>query len=209
MECVLCCTARDSEWMKQARGNIWEAWAPCDEFGPCKLYAWKGHLGALNPYGPTCRPLSHSRQVSNWRWCHASTPAGPSIWRSSSNKVQRMHRYDRNCLCVWKIARNLKLANRLKLLWPVSNCKHLGLRSCCTVFGPSPAVRSFYLNIFHLHGQGGSGRLWIRNGYNVVVYDRSMKMDGPCALDRCNDGWNWKCRVFFLDFFECIIFWYL
>ena len=125
---------------------------------------------------------------------------GQIVGESSSNKVQRMHRYDRNCLCVWKIARNLKLANRLKLLWPVSNCKHLGLRSCCTVFGPSPAVRSFYLNIFHLHGQGGSGRLWIRNGYNVVVYDRSMKMDGPCALDRCmTDGT--ENVEFFLDFF--------
>ena len=42
---------------------------------------------------------------------------------------------------------------------------------------------------FHHHGQGGSGRLWIRNGYHVVVYDRSMKMDGPCALYRCmTDG---------------------
>ena len=110
----------------------------------------------------------------------------------AANKVQRMHRYDRNCLSVWKIARNLKLATRLKLLRPVSNCKHLGLKSCCTVFGPSPAVRSFYLNIFHLHGQGGSGRLWNRNGYHVVVYDRSMKMDGTCAIMRCGTDGNWK-----------------
>ena len=108
----------------------------------------------------------------------------------SSNKVQRMHRYDRNCLSVWKIARNLKLATRLKLLQPVSNCKHLGLKSCCTVFGPSPAVRSFYLNIFHLHGQGGSGRLWNRNGYHVVVYNRSMKMDGTFAIMRCGTDGN-------------------
>ena len=127
----------------------------------------------------------------------------------AANIVQRMHRYDRSCLCVWKIARNLKLANRLKLLWPVSNCKHLGLRSCCTVFGPSPAVRSFYLNIFHLHGQGGSGRLWIRNGYNVVVYDRSMKMDGPCALDRCKTDGTENVEFFFLDFFWMYNFWYL
>ena len=50
------------------------------------------------------------------------------------------------------------------------------------MFGPSPAVRSFYLNIFHLHGQGGSGRLWNRNGYHVVVYDRSMKWMGRVLL---------------------------
>ena len=37
-----------------------------------------------------------------------------------------MHRYDRNCMSVWKIARNLKLAIRLKLLRPVSNSKYLG-----------------------------------------------------------------------------------
>ena len=42
---------------------------------------------------------------------------------------------------------------------------------------------------FHHHGQRGSGRLWIRNGYHVVVYDRSMEMDGPCAVYRCmTDG---------------------
>ena len=46
----------------------------------------------------------------------------------SSHKVQWMHRYDWNCMSVWKIARNLKLAIRLKLLRPVSNSKYLGLR---------------------------------------------------------------------------------
>ena len=50
------------------------------------------------------------------------------------------------------------------------------------MLGPSPAVRSFYLNNFHLHGQGGSGRLWNRNGYHVVVYDRSMKWMGRALL---------------------------
>ena len=39
-----------------------------------------------------------------------------------------------------------------------------------------------------------------------MVYDRSMKMDGPCALDRCmTDGT--ENVEFFLDFFfGCIIF---
>ena len=68
------------------------------------------------------------------------------------------------------------------------------------MFGPSPAVRSFYLKIFHLHGQGGSGRLWIRNGYNVVVYDRSMEMDGPCAVNRCMTDGKLENVDFFLIF---------
>ena len=34
----------------------------------------------------------------------------------AANKVQRMHRYDQNSLSVWKIARNMKLATRLKSL---------------------------------------------------------------------------------------------
>ena len=46
----------------------------------------------------------------------------------AANKVQRMHKYDRNCMSVWKIARNLKLAIRLKLLRPESNSKYLGLK---------------------------------------------------------------------------------
>ena len=126
---------------------------------------------------------------------------GQVLGDPAANKVQRMHRYDRNCISVWKIARNLKLAIRLKLLRPVSNQQTFrSQRSCCTVFGPSPAVRSFYLNIFHLHGQGGSGRLWNRNGYHVVVYDRSMKMDGPCAMYRCMTDGKLENVSFFLDF---------
>ena len=152
-----------------------------DSSGPliCLWGDLAGHCLILVKY-PTGDDAMHQHQL------------GQVFGVPAANKVQQMHRYDRNCLSVWKIARNLKLATRLKLLRPVSNCKHLGLRSCCTVFGPSPAVRSFYLNIFHLHGQGGSGRLWNRNGYHVVVYDRSMKMDGTCAIMRCGTDGNWK-----------------
>ena len=53
---------------------------------------------------------------------------GQVLGDPAAKKVQRMHRYDRNCISVWKIARNLKLAIRLKLLRPVSNSKYLGLR---------------------------------------------------------------------------------
>ena len=103
--------------MKRARGNSLGARTAREEFvlashgrdkdssGPliCLWGDLAGHCLILVKY-PTGDDVK------------ASTPAGPSIWRSSSNKVQRMHRYDRNCICVWKIARTRKLANRLKLL---------------------------------------------------------------------------------------------
>ena len=35
---------------------------------------------------------------------------------------------------------------------------------------------------------------------DVVVYDQSMEMDGPCAVNRCRTDGNWKMKIF-LDFF--------
>ena len=135
--------------MKRARGNSLGARTTREDFGLVShrrekdvsgalICLWgdlAGHCLILVKY-PTEDDATHQHQL------------GQVFGDPAANKVQRMHRYDRNCLSVWKIARNLKLATRLKLLRPVSNCKHLGLKSCCTVFGPSPAVRSFYLNIF-------------------------------------------------------------
>ena len=37
-----------------------------------------------------------------------------------------------------------------------------------------------------------------------MVYDRSMKMDGPCALYRCMTDGNWKMLVFFFGFFALV-----
>ena len=34
-----------------------------------------------------------------------------------------------------------------------------------------------------------------------MVYDRSMKMDGPCALDRCMTDGTENVEFFFLIFF--------
>ena len=128
MECVLCCTARDSEWMKQARGNIWEALAPCDEFGPCKLYARNRTIEGLEPVWTNLQAtVSFSSSIQLEMMPRINT-GWANYLVISSNKVQRMHRYDWNCMSVWKIARNLKLAIRLKLLRPVSNSKYLGLR---------------------------------------------------------------------------------
>ena len=115
-----------------------------------------------------------------------------------------MHRYDRNCISVWKIARNLKLANRLKLLRPVSNCKHLGLRELLHRVRTLSSCEELLTQHFHHHGQGGSGRLWIRDGYHVVVYDRSMKMDGPCALYRCVTDGKLENVIFFFGFFALV-----
>ena len=73
------------------------------------------------------------------------------------------------------------------------------------MFGPSPAVRSFYLNIFHLHGQGGSGRLWNRNGYHVVVYDRSMKWMGRALLCDVRRMETENVEFFFFFFMEVFL----
>ena len=104
---------------------------------------------------------------------------------SSSNKVQRMHRYDRNCLCVWKIARNLKLATRLKLLWPVSNCKRLGLGRCCTVFGPSSALWEVLSQHFHHHGQRGVRQTMEKERLLTSWYTTGL--------------WKWMGRVLWID----------
>ena len=40
---------------------------------------------------------------------------------------------------------------------------------------------------------------------SVVVYDRSMKMDGPCAVNRCmTDGKLENVEFFFLDFLALV-----
>ena len=38
-----------------------------------------------------------------------------------------------------------------------------------------------------------------------MVYDRSMKMDGPCALDRCKTDGTENVEFFLTFFFGCII----
>ena len=50
-------------------------------------------------------------------------------------------------------------------------------------------------------GQAGYGQ---RNGYHVVVYDRSMKMDGPCALYRCMTDGKLENVSFFFGFFALV-----
>ena len=59
----------------------------------------------------------------------------------------------------------------------------------------------FYLIIFITIARGGSGRLGEGTAISVVVYDRSMKMDGPFAVNRCRtDGKLENEEVFFLIF---------
>ena len=115
-----------------------------------------------------------------------------------------MHRYDQNCMSVWKIARNLKLAIRLKLLRPESNSKYLGLKVLLYHVRILSSGEELLSQHFPPSWPGGSGRLWIRNGYNVVVYDRSMKMDGPCAMYRCMTDGKLENVSFFFGFFALV-----
>ena len=45
--------------------------------------------------------------------------------------------------------------------------------------------------------RGGLGRLEKGTAIGVVVYDQSMKMDGPCPVNRCRTDGNWKMKIFF------------
>ena len=115
--------------MKRARGNSSGARTAREEFvlashgrdkdssGPliCLWGDLAGHCLILVKY-PTGDDAMHQHRL------------GQVLGDPAANKVQRMHRYDRNCISVWKIARNLKLAIRLKLLRPESNSKYLGLK---------------------------------------------------------------------------------
>ena len=52
--------------------------------------------------------------------------------------------------------------------------------------------------------RGGLGRLEKGTAIGVVVYDQSMKMDGPCAVNRCRTDGNWKMKSFFWIFWALV-----
>ena len=126
-----CCTGAVRHDMTYPTVNFTEQFSPSPLWRIRSVQAIRAKrtFGGLEPVWTNLQAtVSFSSSIQLEMMHYASTPAGPITWWSSSNKVQRMHRYDRNCMSVWKIARNLKLAIRLKLLRPVSNSKYLGLR---------------------------------------------------------------------------------
>ena len=158
--------------------------------------------GALIPYRANLQAtVSLSSSIQLEMMPSINTSWAKYLANPAANKVQRMHRYDRNCICVLKIARNLKLATRLKLLRPVSNCKHLGLRellhrvrtlsSCEELLSQhfSPSWRGRVRQTMELERLSRRGiRPVYENGWDV-------------CYNAMWDGWKLENGEFFLDFF--------
>ena len=103
--------------MKRARGNSLGARTAREEFVLASHGRDKDSSGPLICLWATLQDtVSFSSSIQLEMVITHQHQLGQVFGDPAANIVQRMHRYDRSCLCVWKIARNLKLANRLKLL---------------------------------------------------------------------------------------------